>query len=136
AGAREKKAFSREVAALYRLHDQGVAAPAVLASSFGGEGGLLVMEKLEGETAQSYCAAGAREQRTLRIRELIQWVLETQQQGVLQKDIHLDNFFRTDSQWYMLDAAACEFGEPSPAAAKGNLACLVAQFAPLDVASL
>src|SRR5690606_14614887 len=71
AGAREKKAFSREVSALYRLHDQGVAAPAVLASSFGAEGGVLVMEKLEGETALSYCAAGAREQRTARIRELI-----------------------------------------------------------------
>lgn len=136
AGAREKKAFSREVSALYRLHDQGVAAPAVLASSFGAEGGVLVMEKLEGETALSYCAAGAREQRTARIRELIHWVLETQRKGVLQKDIHLGNFFRADEQWYMLDAAACEFGEISQAAAKKNLACLIAQFAPLDVARL
>lgn len=135
-GKRGEKAFSREVSALSRLHDYGVTSPDLLDSSSSDRGAILVMSRLEGETALDYCQQGDRSVRQKRILSLVRWVRETQEKGVLQKDIHLGNFFHSGRCWFMLDAAACRFGSLSAREKVKNLADLVAQFLPMDVPDL
>lgn len=131
--------YRREVRALGRLHEQGVAAPACLHHEQNQEGALLILEQLQGITAAEQlttlgkCEGSQRDARLALILDLATWVSAQHRRGVLQRDIHLDNFFLQNGQWYLLDAAACRFAPVSKATAKRNLAKLLAQFDPLDI---
>lgn len=134
--ARGKKAFKRELDALERIHQCGVAAPQVLFSQYDEQGGQLIMTRLDGQTALEYCAHEKRAERQKRVLDLLRWVREAMRKGVMQEDNHLGNFLRSEGEWHMLDAAACRFGTFTATAVLANLADLVAQFPPMDVPSL
>lgn len=137
--------YRREVRALQRLQELDVAAPACLHHEENQEGALLILEQLQGVTAAERIAAlgncdlsnrdSTRDARRAFILDLANWVSAQHRRGVLQPDSHLDNFFLQNGQWYLLDAAACRFAPFSEAAAKRNLATLLAQFDPLDLPS-
>ena len=133
-GSKGKRAQRKEVRGLQAIAKCNVHCPAIKDVLTLDEGiHLLVMEKLEGETALRYCLQGSRAQRRSRIHRLACWVREVQQKGVVQTDIHPGNFFFTAGGWALLDAAECRFGSPTPVRAKANLAALLAQFPPLDL---
>jgi len=136
-GRKGRAALRQEQRGLQAMASRQVLSPSVLDVRTLEDGAqLLIMEKLVGETALSYCNVDDCQLTEDRIYGLVRWVRDAQQRGVVQTDIHLGNFFRTPEGWALLDAAECRFGVPSRQRALANLASLVAQFPPLDVPDL
>lgn len=126
--------FRRERAALDELAARGVPAPACLQAVQTDEGGLLLMEFLEGETVEQRLAVlPARAPRRELILDLVDCVTSWYGAGVRQTDIHPGNFLQHNGRWHLLDAASCRLGTVSRKAALKNMAMLLAQFDPLDV---
>jgi tRNA A-37 threonylcarbamoyl transferase component Bud32 len=133
-GRKGRKALKRELRSLEAIAARQVRCPSVEDALMLEDGvSMLVMEKLAGESALSYCSVDDSSLRKMRISELVCWVRDTQRHGVIQTDIHPGNFFYTPEGWALLDAAECRVGSFSRRRERTNLASLLAQFSPLDV---
>ncbi|MES3006744.1 MAG: lipopolysaccharide kinase InaA family protein [Pseudomonadota bacterium] len=133
--------LQREIDGVQAIVTAGIATPAMLASgsSVDGGTGVLLLQYIENSetVGQRWEHANAAE-RDILLRKVVTLIADCHGRGLLQKDIHLDNFLLSseqlqDSILYLLDAAAVSVhtGEPhgvDSVRSLQNLALLFAQF--------
>ena len=133
--------LQRESDGVQAIVAAGVATPAVLASgtSVDGGTGVLLLQYIENsETVGQHWERAADAEREILLRKVVTLIAECHRRGLLQKDIHLDNFLLANEQLqdevlYLLDAAAVSVDTGEPRGVDGvrslqNLALLFAQF--------
>jgi tRNA A-37 threonylcarbamoyl transferase component Bud32 len=133
--------LQREIDGVQAIVAAGVATPAVLASgtSVDGGTGVLLLQYIENsETVGQHWVRAADAEREILLRKVVTLIAECHRRGLLQKDIHLDNFLLANEQsqdevLYLLDAAAVSVDTGEPHGVDGvrslqNLALLFAQF--------
>lgn len=129
---RSRRDFEHECTGLRRLAAAGLPAPALLLAQDDDAGRLLLMERLVGRSGRTVFPLARPADPDLFV-SLLRLLRDMWQHGVLQQDIHLDNFLLPDAGgWQLLDVGGMTFADdPVPASkAAPNLALLMAQFPP------
>jgi len=136
ARGRWKQHVSREVAGIGLLLKAGLPTPALL--GFGqcldGKSGFVLLEYLaDSESVRERWERSNAEAREALLREVVTLIARCHSQGLLQKDIHLDNFLLQGDALALLDAAALEHYADDPDGVDAvnslrNLALFFAQF--------
>lgn len=126
--------LAEEQRVLRGLQAKGIAAPAIVASLEEGEERALVMAHLGEQSAKSMLASLSAEQQSDLILALVAFTGQMHAAGVMQEDIHLDNFLFFAGQWYAIDAGGVILADRIPLKKRQeNLALLLAQFPPLTL---
>lgn len=128
--------LQREIDGVQAIVSAGIATPVVLASgtSVDGGTGVLLLQYIENsETVGQRWDHATAVERAVLLRKVVMLIAECHRRGLLQKDIHLDNFLLSDDLLYLLDAAAVSIHTGEPHGVDGvrslqNLALLFAQF--------
>lgn len=133
--------LQREIDGVQAIMTAGIATPTVLSSgaSVDGGTGVLLLQYIENsETVGKRWERATADEREVLLRKVVTLIADCHGRGLLQKDIHLDNFLLQGAQLqeslvYMLDAAAVSVhtGEPhgvDSVHSLQNLALLFSQF--------
>lgn len=136
-GPGKEKYFAREIAGLKALATAGLPAPALQNSgeSADGQTKLLVLEYLEETTSLASLLettdSGAKQLNVL--RNPVTTIARMHAQGIIQQDIHPDNFLVRDETCYVIDGASIDAVERSSSNQRlDNLALFCAQIALID----
>lgn len=111
ARSRWEQHLQREVQGISAMHDAGIKTAELLGSGkfLDGHGGFLLLRYIEGGIslgeAWASTDSNAREKLLQRVLALI---ADCHERGLLQRDIHLDNFLIKDESLYLLDAGELE----------------------------
>ncbi|MDO8273644.1 MAG: lipopolysaccharide kinase InaA family protein [Gammaproteobacteria bacterium] len=133
--------LQREIDGVQAIMTAGITTPVVLSSgtSVDGGTGVLLLQYIENsETVGKRWERATEDEREVLLRKVVTLIADCHGRGLLQKDIHLDNFLLQGAQLqeslvYLLDAAAVSVhtGEPhgvDSMRSLQNLALLFAQF--------
>ena len=134
---RSMKEFSREKRVLEDLRQRGIPAPDILAAQEGDQGTMLLLEHLGERSAGMVLNETDEPRHQVLLQSLVELTARMHKAGVLQRDIHLNNFIQHGDDWYVIDAGDIQVSEGQPSArdALENLALLLAQFPPLSLPS-
>ena len=102
---------SREVEGIGLLVSAGLPTPALLAwgQCLDGESGFVLTEYLaDSESVRARWERSASEERDTLLRDVVTLIARSHAQGLVQKDLHLDNFLLQGQALFLLDAAALE----------------------------
>ncbi len=132
---RSRKEFNSERLILEQLQQRNIPAPHILATLETDQGAVLLLEHL-GERSAAVALQEADEagQQTL-LQSLVALTGRMHQSGVVQRDIHLNNFLQHEGGWYVIDAGDVQMSDSVIAESRAleNLALLLAQFPPLSL---
>ncbi len=128
--------LQREIDGIHAIVAAGIATPAMLATgtSVDGGTGVLLLQYIENsETVGQRWERAPQAEREILLRKVVTLIADCHGRGLLQKDIHLDNFLLSADVLYLLDAAAVSVHTGEPHGVDGvrslqNLALLFAQF--------
>lgn len=128
--------LQREIDGIRAIVAAGIATPALLETgkSVDGGTGVLLLQYIENsETVGQRWELAPPTEREILLRKVVTLIADCHGRGLLQKDIHLDNFLLSAEVLYLLDAAAVSVHTGEPHGVDGvrslqNLALLFAQF--------
>lgn len=131
---RSRQEFDAEKKRLAILQARKVAATRVIAEASFPGGAVLLLSHL-GEQSAKDCLSQGKEKNVGIALQLVALTAEMHDRGLIQKDIHLNNFMRYRDDWHVIDAGAIECQESSITGSKAleNLSLLLAQFPPLSL---
>lgn len=134
---RSRREIETEYQRLTALADKQVPAPGIVLRDYPGDSALLVLQHLGSISAKTRLREAGPQQMTDLVLELVAMTSRMHRRGVIQNDIHLDNFIHADGQWHVIDAGDVDVADSPVDAGKAlsNLALLLAQFPPLSVPS-
>jgi len=134
---RSRREVQVEQQRLAALAEKQVPAPRVLLRDYPGEAALLVLEHLGEVSAKVRMQKMSAENIPGLVQELVALTSKMHRQGVIQNDIHLDNFIFSDGNWHVIDAGDVGVVDAPVEKSKAlaNLALLLAQFPPLSLPS-
>jgi tRNA A-37 threonylcarbamoyl transferase component Bud32 len=132
---RSRREVQVEQERLAALAEKQVPAPRVLLRDYPGDAALLVLEHLGEMSAKSRLWEITAEEIPDLVQELVALTSNMHRQGVVQNDIHLENFILTGQGWHVIDAGDVEVADAPVERGKAlaNLALLLAQFPPLSL---
>lgn len=131
-GPGREKYFSREMAGLTALADAGLPTPGIRGTgqTADNQATLLVLEYLEDSTslAQQLAGGDAPTQASSPLRNAIDTIARMHRRGIVQQDIHPDNFLVKQGVCYVIDGASIEApGRLTNSQRLDNLALFCAQ---------
>lgn len=134
---RSRREVQTEHQRLAALAEKQVPAPRVLLRDYPGETALLVLEHLGQMSAKVRLQKMSAGEIPGLVLELVALTRNMHRQGVVQNDIHLDNFILAEGSWHVIDAGDVEVADApvEKSRALANLSLLLAQFPPLSLPS-
>lgn len=138
ARGRWEQHLEREISGIASIVAADIATPQLLATGVSADNGtgILLLEYIDNSVSVGRRWENATEaDRDVLLHRVVALIAECHNKGLLQKDIHLDNFLLRDEELYLLDAAALEQHDAEPDRAgvdsvrsMKNLALFFAQF--------
>ena len=132
ASKRAKNHWEKEKKGYHLLEDQQIPAPRMLHFGKQGEIYFILFEFLESEAPFITIWSNAdHSQQSLLLSQLTKTLANHHDKGIIQQDLHLNNFLLSDDQIYTVDGADIASFDPADnKIASDNLALLFAQFYP------
>ncbi len=126
--------YQREIAGHHALKNFGIKTPPVFwsGSDLSDSIAIVIYEFLNGETLLSYLSSQKKTntKKKHRFTETIKKIAEMHNQGIMQPDIHPDNFFIAENSIYVIDSGAIESNIKNQSYLFKNFLLFLAQFPP------
>ncbi len=135
--SRSRKEFSSEKLVLEQLQKRGIPAPRIMAAEEDDQRSVLLLEHLGGRSALAAMKEAGEDGQKVLLHSLVKLTARMHKAGVLQRDIHLNNYIEHGGGWHVIDAGDVQVSNAFISGSKAleNLALLLAQFPPLSLPS-